>query len=195
MQQSQQSAALTAQPSPPLTPNPTQVPCPNANKGQGRESPKGASSDPPSPARHKRAHGNPVNNGNQDLVIEELQSSQDKSKNRAMSIEVCGVAWPGPCALIYFLRHCKAVMIYQITQLTYPNFLVLYLCFFVVVFGITILDSFSSEAKSIFWCFYLSLFFSVTCRQQRKSGRRKGRTWVTMMEKNLRRSSRKLRPI
>ncbi|KAG7224954.1 hypothetical protein INR49_014870 [Caranx melampygus] len=93
MQQSQQSAALTVQPSPPLTPNPTQVACPNASKGQGRESPKGASSDPPSPARHKRAHGNPVNNGNQDLVIEELQSSQDKSKNRAMSIEAAEKEW------------------------------------------------------------------------------------------------------
>ncbi|XP_071341137.1 sickle tail protein homolog isoform X5 [Trachinotus anak] len=93
MQQSQQSAALTAQPSPPLTPNPAQVPCPNASKSQGRESPKGASSDPPSPARHKKAHGNPVNNGNQDLVIEELQSSQDKSKNRAMSIEAAEKEW------------------------------------------------------------------------------------------------------
>uniref|UniRef100_A0A3B4TSM6 Actin interacting protein 3-like C-terminal domain-containing protein n=1 Tax=Seriola dumerili TaxID=41447 RepID=A0A3B4TSM6_SERDU len=77
MQQSQQSAALTAQPSPPLTPNPTQVPCPNASKSQGRESPKGASSDPPSP----------------DLVIEELQSSHDKSKNRAMSIEAAEKEW------------------------------------------------------------------------------------------------------
>ncbi|XP_022622812.1 sickle tail protein homolog isoform X7 [Seriola dumerili] len=93
MQQSQQSAALTAQPSPPLTPNPTQVPCPNASKSQGRESPKGASSDPPSPARHKKAQGNPVNNGNQDLVIEELQSSHDKSKNRAMSIEAAEKEW------------------------------------------------------------------------------------------------------
>uniref|UniRef100_A0A3B4YD76 Actin interacting protein 3-like C-terminal domain-containing protein n=1 Tax=Seriola lalandi dorsalis TaxID=1841481 RepID=A0A3B4YD76_SERLL len=93
MQQSQQSAALTAQPSPPLTPSPTQVPCPNASKSQGRESPKGASSDPPSPARHKKAHGNPVNNGNQDLVIEELQTSHDKSKNRAMSIEAAEKEW------------------------------------------------------------------------------------------------------
>ena len=92
MQQSQQSAALTAQPSPPLTPSPSQVPSPNPSKGQGRESPKGAALDPPSPARHKKTHGNLVNNGNgtanQGLVIEELQNSQDKSKSRAMSIEV-----------------------------------------------------------------------------------------------------------
>ncbi|GAA6215050.1 sickle tail protein homolog isoform X12 [Lates japonicus] len=93
MQQSQQSAALTAQPSPPLTPSPNQVPSPNPSKSQGRESPKGASSDPPSPARHKKTQGNPVNNGNQDLVIEELQTSQDKSKNRAMSIEAAEKEW------------------------------------------------------------------------------------------------------
>uniref|UniRef100_A0A4W6F201 KIAA1217 n=1 Tax=Lates calcarifer TaxID=8187 RepID=A0A4W6F201_LATCA len=93
MQQSQQSAALTAQPSPPLTPSPNQAPSPNLSKSQGRESPKGASSDPPSPARHKKTQGNPVNNGNQDLVIEELQTSQDKSKNRAMSIEAAEKEW------------------------------------------------------------------------------------------------------
>uniref|UniRef100_A0AAQ5YY52 Actin interacting protein 3-like C-terminal domain-containing protein n=1 Tax=Amphiprion ocellaris TaxID=80972 RepID=A0AAQ5YY52_AMPOC len=71
MQQSQQSAALTAQPT--------------------------AASDPPSPARQKKTQGNPVNNGNgtanQDLVIEELQNSQDKSKNRAMSIEAAEKEW------------------------------------------------------------------------------------------------------
>ncbi|XP_040921255.1 sickle tail protein homolog isoform X3 [Toxotes jaculatrix] len=93
IQQSQQSAALTAHPSPPLTPSPIQVPSPNPSKSHGRESPKGASLDPPSPARHKKTHGNPVNNGNQDLVIEELQSSQDKSKNRAMSIEAAEKEW------------------------------------------------------------------------------------------------------
>lgn len=99
MQQSQQSAALMAQPSPPLIPSPTHVPSPSPSpsQGQGRESPKGSTSDPPSPAHHKKAHGNPVNNGNgtanQDLVIEELQSSQGKSKNRAMSIEVCSAAF------------------------------------------------------------------------------------------------------
>lgn len=97
MQQSQQSAALTAQPSPPLTPNPSQVPSPNPSKGQGRESPKGAALDPPSPARHKKTHGNLVNNGNgtanQGLVIEELQNSHDKSKSRAMSIEVCVITF------------------------------------------------------------------------------------------------------
>uniref|UniRef100_A0A665X611 Si:ch211-285f17.1 n=1 Tax=Echeneis naucrates TaxID=173247 RepID=A0A665X611_ECHNA len=93
MQQSQQSAALTAQPSPPLTPNPIQVLSHNASKNQGRESPKDASSNPPSPAHHKKAHGNPVNNGNQELVIEELQTSQDKNKNRAMSIEAAEKEW------------------------------------------------------------------------------------------------------
>ncbi|XP_071373018.1 sickle tail protein homolog isoform X12 [Centroberyx affinis] len=97
MQQSQQSAALMAQPSPPLTPSPTHVPSPIPSQSQDRESPKGATSDPPSPARHKKAHGNPVNNGNgtanQDLVIEELQSSQGKSKNRAMSIEAAEKEW------------------------------------------------------------------------------------------------------
>uniref|UniRef100_A0A3Q1EZX3 Actin interacting protein 3-like C-terminal domain-containing protein n=1 Tax=Acanthochromis polyacanthus TaxID=80966 RepID=A0A3Q1EZX3_9TELE len=97
MQQSQQSAALTAQPSPPLTPSPTHVPSPNLSKNQGRESPKAAASDPPSPAHQKKTQGNPVNNGNgtanQDLVIEELQNSQDKSKNRAMSIEAAEKEW------------------------------------------------------------------------------------------------------
>ncbi|KAM7369840.1 hypothetical protein PAMP_011130 [Pampus punctatissimus] len=95
MQQSQQSAALTTQPSPPLTPSPTHVPSPNPSKNQGRESPKGADSDPPSPARHKKTHRNLVNNGtaNQVLVIEELQNSQDKCKNRAMSIEAAEKEW------------------------------------------------------------------------------------------------------
>ncbi|TMS16155.1 Sickle tail protein [Larimichthys crocea] len=49
MQQSQQSAALTAQPSPPLTPSPLSCPSPNLSKTQGRESPKGTAVDPPSP--------------------------------------------------------------------------------------------------------------------------------------------------
>uniref|UniRef100_A0A3Q1HM34 Actin interacting protein 3-like C-terminal domain-containing protein n=1 Tax=Anabas testudineus TaxID=64144 RepID=A0A3Q1HM34_ANATE len=65
MHQSQQSAALTAQPSPPLTPSPTQ-----------------------------KAQGNNVNGTTStDLVIEELQSSQDKSKNRAMFIEAAEKEW------------------------------------------------------------------------------------------------------
>lgn len=93
MQQSQQSAALTAQPSPPLTPSPSQVPSPNPSKSQGRDSPKAATFDPPSPAHQKKTQGNPISNGNcaanQGLIIEELQNSQDKNKNRAMSIEVC----------------------------------------------------------------------------------------------------------
>ncbi|XP_049604958.2 sickle tail protein homolog isoform X11 [Syngnathus scovelli] len=70
-----QSASLSvAQPSSPLTP-----------------------ADPPSPAHPKRAHGSPVNHGNgtarQDLVIEELQHSKDKCKNRAMSIEAAEKEW------------------------------------------------------------------------------------------------------
>ncbi|XP_059182698.1 sickle tail protein homolog isoform X2 [Centropristis striata] len=97
MQQSQQSAALTAQPSPPLTPSPTHIPSPNPSKNQGRESPKGSASDPPSPARLKKTQGNPVNNGNgtatPGLVIEELQNSQDKNKSRAMSIEAAEKEW------------------------------------------------------------------------------------------------------
>ena len=109
MQQSQQSAALTTQPSPPLTPSPTLVPSPNLSRTQGRESPKGVTSDPPSPARHKKAHANSMNNGNgsahQDLVIEELQNSHDKSKSRAMSIEVClFFFFPGQVKL--FDIHC-----------------------------------------------------------------------------------------
>ncbi|CAJ1082035.1 sickle tail protein homolog isoform X3 [Xyrichtys novacula] len=90
MQQCQQSAALMAQPSPPVSPSP------NPGKNQGRESPKGAGSDPPSPAHLKKTHGNPVNgNGtaNQGLVIEELQNSKEKSKNRAMSIEAAEKEW------------------------------------------------------------------------------------------------------
>ncbi len=88
MQQSQQSAALTAQPSPPLTPK---TPSPKLGKSQGPESSKGAAVDPPSPAHHKKTNGNPVNGNstaNTGLIIEELQNSQDKSKNRALSIEV-----------------------------------------------------------------------------------------------------------
>ncbi|KAM3860468.1 sickle tail protein homolog [Diretmus argenteus] len=95
MQQSQQSAALIAQPSPPLTPSPTHGPSPGPGQSQGRESPKAATSDPPSPAHHKKAPGTPVNNGNgtANLVIEELQSSQGKSKSRAMSIEAAEKEW------------------------------------------------------------------------------------------------------
>ncbi|XP_047468151.1 sickle tail protein homolog isoform X17 [Mugil cephalus] len=96
IQQSQQSAALTAQPSPPLTPSPTHFPSPKMSKSQGRESPKGATSDPPSPAHHKKT-ANPVNNSNgtasQDLVIEELQNSKGKSRNRAVSIEAAEKEW------------------------------------------------------------------------------------------------------
>lgn len=92
MQQSQQSAALTTRSSPPLTPSPTNAPSPNLSKNQGRESPKAAAVDPASPAHSKKTQRNSVNNGNgtakQDLVIEELQNSPDKSKKRAMSIEV-----------------------------------------------------------------------------------------------------------
>ncbi|XP_034053319.1 sickle tail protein homolog isoform X9 [Gymnodraco acuticeps] len=97
IQQSQQSAALTAQPSPPLTPSPSHTPSPIPGKSQGRESPKGAASDPPSPARLKKTRGNPVNNGNgptsPGFVIEELQNSQGKNKSRAVSIEAAEKEW------------------------------------------------------------------------------------------------------
>jgi len=88
LQQSQQSAALTSQPSPPLTPSPTQGSGPNPVKGQDRESAKGVSLDPPSPVHQKKTHGILKNNGTQVLVMEELQSHPDKSKSRALSIEV-----------------------------------------------------------------------------------------------------------
>ncbi|XP_054893630.1 sickle tail protein homolog isoform X7 [Poeciliopsis prolifica] len=97
IQQSQQSAALIAQPSPPLTPSPTQIPSPILSKPQDRESPKGSVSDPPSPACLKKIHGNLVNNGNstpqQNLVIEELQNTKKKNKNRVMSIEAAEKEW------------------------------------------------------------------------------------------------------
>ncbi|XP_034718363.1 sickle tail protein homolog isoform X12 [Etheostoma cragini] len=94
MQQSQQSAALTVQPSPPLTPSPSHTPSPNPSKSQGWESPNGAASDPPSPGHHKKPQGYPVNNGNgTGLVIEELQNSQDKSKNRALCIKAAEKEW------------------------------------------------------------------------------------------------------
>ncbi|XP_034416171.1 sickle tail protein homolog isoform X3 [Cyclopterus lumpus] len=97
IQQCQQSAALTAQPSPPLSPSPSHIPSPTPSKSQGRDSPKGAATDPPSPAHHKKTQGNPVNNGNgtvpQGVVIEELQNSQDKSKNRAVSIKAAEREW------------------------------------------------------------------------------------------------------
>lgn len=93
VRQSQQSASLSAaQPSPPLAANPTPFNAPSLSKSQGRESPKATSADPPSPAHHKMIRGSPVNHGNgtanQGLVIEELQHSKEKCKNRAMSIEV-----------------------------------------------------------------------------------------------------------
>ncbi|XP_038144918.1 sickle tail protein homolog isoform X7 [Cyprinodon tularosa] len=97
IQQSQQSATLTTQPSPPLTPSPTQIPSPNLSKPQDRESPKGAIMDSQSPARLKKIHGNLVNNGNgappQNLIIEELQNTKEKSKNRVMSIEAAEKEW------------------------------------------------------------------------------------------------------
>ncbi|XP_077952038.1 sickle tail protein homolog isoform X7 [Gasterosteus aculeatus] len=90
IRQSQQSAALTAQPSPPLTPSPT----PSKSQDLARG---GGASDPPSPAHHKKTQGNPVNNGNgpapQGLVIEELQTSREKNKDRAMSIKAAEMEW------------------------------------------------------------------------------------------------------
>ncbi|XP_037549985.1 sickle tail protein homolog isoform X2 [Nematolebias whitei] len=97
MQQSQQSAALSTQPSPPLTPSSSLILTANLNTTRGMEDSKGVISDPPSPVHQKKTHRNPVNNGNgtqhQDLVIEELQNSQDKSKNRAISIEAKEKEW------------------------------------------------------------------------------------------------------
>ncbi|XP_061661429.1 sickle tail protein homolog isoform X7 [Syngnathoides biaculeatus] len=95
--QSQQSANLSAaQPSPPLTPSPTHFSAATLSD-QGRVSPKATPADPPSPARHKKARASPVTHGNgtacQDLVIEELQHSKDKCKNRAMSIEAAEKEW------------------------------------------------------------------------------------------------------
>lgn len=94
MQQSQQSAALTIQPSPPLTPSPTHTPSPNPSKDQGRESPQGVSVDP---VTHKKTNGNPSSNGNgtvhQVMVIEELQNIPEKNKNRAMSIKAAEKEW------------------------------------------------------------------------------------------------------
>uniref|UniRef100_A0A8C7X6W5 Uncharacterized protein n=1 Tax=Oryzias sinensis TaxID=183150 RepID=A0A8C7X6W5_9TELE len=94
MQQSQQSAALMTQASPPPTPSHTVISSPSLSKTQGRESPKGAASDPQSPARHKKT---PVNGGNgtahQELVIEELQNNKERSKNRTMSIEAAEKEW------------------------------------------------------------------------------------------------------
>lgn len=101
MQQSQQSAALTAQLSPTPTPPPTngaRVPSPNSSRGHDRDSPK-AVAESHSPTHQKKTNGNPISNGNgsggssQGLVIEELQNSQDKSKNRAVSIEAAEKEW------------------------------------------------------------------------------------------------------
>lgn len=89
IQQSQQSAALTSQPSPPATPSPTHISSPNLSKSQDRESPKAVATDPPSPTRYKKTHGNSNGTASQDLVIEELQSSKEKNKSRAVSIKVC----------------------------------------------------------------------------------------------------------
>ncbi|XP_037311310.2 sickle tail protein isoform X4 [Pungitius pungitius] len=95
IRQSQQSAALTAQPSPPLTPSPSHVPAPAPS--QDRDSANGGASDPPGPAHHKKTQGNPVNNGNgtapQGLVVEELQTSREKGKQRAMSIKAAEREW------------------------------------------------------------------------------------------------------
>ncbi|XP_047205170.1 sickle tail protein homolog isoform X5 [Girardinichthys multiradiatus] len=93
MQQSQQSAALSVQPSPPLSPSPTQNPSPNLSKPQDRESPKLVISDPQSPARLKKIQGNGNGAPHQDLVIEELQNTKEKSKNRVMSIEAAEKEW------------------------------------------------------------------------------------------------------
>ncbi|XP_041737048.1 sickle tail protein isoform X10 [Coregonus clupeaformis] len=108
MQQSQQSAALLVQPSPPTTPT----------HSQGRESPSSAkgstcttsasnsnhSSQVGSPAQQKKtpaailelATQAPVNNGSSgtgNLLMEEIHTKSSKSKNRAMSIEAAEKEW------------------------------------------------------------------------------------------------------
>ncbi|XP_062336164.1 sickle tail protein homolog isoform X5 [Osmerus eperlanus] len=107
MQQSQQSAALTHQPSPPPTPSstPTHGGLDSPGPGKSRVSPSLSTSDPPSPApQHKKTqHGNPEQpvpangngnaNGSQSLFIEELHTSRDKSKNRAVSIQAAEKEW------------------------------------------------------------------------------------------------------
>uniref|UniRef100_A0A3P8RHB9 Actin interacting protein 3-like C-terminal domain-containing protein n=1 Tax=Astatotilapia calliptera TaxID=8154 RepID=A0A3P8RHB9_ASTCA len=93
IQQSQQSAALTSQPSPPATPSPTHISSPNLSKSQDREAPKAVDTDPPSPTRYKKTHGNSNGTASQDLVIEELQSSKEKNKSRAVSIKAAEKEW------------------------------------------------------------------------------------------------------
>ncbi|XP_063339596.1 sickle tail protein homolog isoform X3 [Pelmatolapia mariae] len=93
IQQSQQSAALTSQPSPPATPSPTHISSPNLSKSQDREPPKAVDTDPPSPTRYKKTHGNSNGTASQDLVIEELQSSKEKNKSRAVSIKAAEKEW------------------------------------------------------------------------------------------------------
>ncbi|XP_061778250.1 sickle tail protein isoform X6 [Nerophis ophidion] len=95
---SQPSASLSAaQLSFALTPSLTHSNAPNLSKTQGRESPKASAAEPPSPAHHKTPCGSPVNQINrtigQDLVIEELQTNQDKRRNRAVSIEAAEKEW------------------------------------------------------------------------------------------------------
>uniref|UniRef100_A0A3Q2WVZ7 Actin interacting protein 3-like C-terminal domain-containing protein n=1 Tax=Haplochromis burtoni TaxID=8153 RepID=A0A3Q2WVZ7_HAPBU len=93
IQQSQQSAALTSQPSPPATPSPTHISSPNLSKSQDCEAPKAVDTDPPSPTRYKKTHGNSNGTASQDLVIEELQSSKEKNKSRAVSIKAAEKEW------------------------------------------------------------------------------------------------------
>ncbi|KAJ8376770.1 hypothetical protein SKAU_G00073500 [Synaphobranchus kaupii] len=94
MHQSQQSAALMLHPSPPLTPV------------QGRDSPTVAKINTPttgnSPALPKKPVLNPEppapvagNNGSapQNLFIDEVHNSREKSKQRAMSIEAAEKEW------------------------------------------------------------------------------------------------------
>ncbi|XP_061821827.1 sickle tail protein isoform X6 [Nerophis lumbriciformis] len=95
---SQQSASLSAaQPSSTLTPSLTHSNAPNLSKTQGRESPKASAAEPPGPAHPKKPCGSPVNHNNrtigQDLVIGELQTNQDKRRNRAVSIEAAEKEW------------------------------------------------------------------------------------------------------
>ncbi|XP_034024304.1 sickle tail protein homolog [Thalassophryne amazonica] len=91
IQQSQQSAALSTQPSPPLTPSPTHNPSPSPMQSQGQESSKAAAFEPPISPRDKKNNSNGT--ASQDLVIDELLNSQDKNKNRAVFIEAAEKEW------------------------------------------------------------------------------------------------------
>uniref|UniRef100_A0A8C7GZI5 Uncharacterized protein n=1 Tax=Oncorhynchus kisutch TaxID=8019 RepID=A0A8C7GZI5_ONCKI len=77
IQQSQQSAALLVQPSPPITPT----------HSQGRDSPSSAKELP------TQALVNNGSNGTGNFFIEEIHTKSSKTKNRAMSIKAAEKEW------------------------------------------------------------------------------------------------------